>query len=793
MEKLLLIAEKPSLRRELEATYNAHRSDIPYDITFANVRGHVCRLLEPKEYSDWEDTKWKDYDLPLIPKTWKLGIIPDTYSLYKDIKNLLKTNKFDGIIAAEDPEREGNYIHYLMETHMGISHMKTYRIWLNGGLTDDAILDAYLNMTDFHNDDVQKRLTDAAVLRGRYDWLLGMNLTIGCTVKYNNLMNIGRVKAPVINMVYQNSMAIDNFASKTSYNLVAEMKDAFDATLIESTSVLTPIKFDTEKDAMNLTTKMTKKCKVVDFKKETTTTYAPKLFKLATVQIEAGKKFGYSPDKTLSIVQSLYEKKLVSYPRTGCEYISTSIASSLSTLLRPISVFNDLDVVLKTVKPSDIAKVKSIKKYTNDIEVKKDAHTAILPTTKIPNLSSLSVEEINILHLIYSQLLAILLPPLVEEKTSIILDDNGYIFKANGKKVINKGYTNFTKTSIIDTIIPDFKVGDVLNVNTYRADEKVTTPPKRFTQSSLIDDMNHASKYVTDAGLKKILVEVEGIGTAATQAEIVKAIIREGYVEEKKGKGKEPNLYITPKGKFYCETLKDYSFLNPGFVAQMEAKLKAVSDGDLSFNDCQNEMLSYLKSTLKEIETSKAVTFNENKNQYGTSYICPDCGKPINSLKYGYSCSGYKEGCKFQIPKVIAKKTLTEAQIDKIFKTGKTGVISGFESKTGNKFKAILKLDNSEGTSKLIFDFNVEEKDLKSEHHCPFCNGMMASDRFAWKCNCGFSVSYEVCGHKFTEKDLNELLTKGETKKYPMKNKVGKNFSAGLKLDKLNKKTELKF
>ena len=792
MEKLLLIAEKPSLKAELETVYNAHRGEIPYDITFANVRGHVCRLLEPKEYPDWEDTKWKDYDLPLVPNSWKIGTIKDNYKFYKNIKDILKNNHFDGIIAAEDPEREGNYIHYLMEQHMGISHMKTYRIWLNEGLTEDAILKAYLNMVDFHVDDFQKNLTDSAILRGRYDWLLGMNLTVECTVKYGDLMNIGRVKAPVINMVYQNSMAIDNFASKTSYNLVAEMKDVFDATLIESMSALTPIKFDTEKDAMDLTAKLSKKCKVVDFKKEITTTYAPKLFKLATVQIEAGKKFGYSPDKTLSIVQSLYEKKLVSYPRTGCEYISTSIASSLSSLLRPLSAFSDLDVVLKTVKPSDIAKVKSIKKYTNDAEVKKDAHTAILPTTKVPNLSSLSTEETNVLHLIYAQLLAILLPPLVEEKTAIVFDDNGYIFKANGKKVLDKGYTDFTKTSITDTIIPEFKVGDVLDVKSYRADEKVTTPPKRFTQSSLIDDMNHASKYVTDAELKKILVEVEGIGTAATQAEIVKSIIREGYVEERKGKGKEPNLYITDKGKFYCETLKDYSFMNPGFVAQMEAKLKAVSDGELLFNDCQNEMLEYLKSTLVEINSSTGAKFSKNNGNTATEYICPDCGKPLNDTKYGYSCSGYKEGCKFKVPKVIAGKTLTATQIKKLLTTGQTDAISGFVSKAGKKFDAPLSLKKENGVTQVSFDFD-RTHEMKQDYLCPTCSEPITPDRYAWTCRCGFSMSYEVCGHKFKEKDLSDLIGTGKTNKYKMTSKAGKKFEAYIAYNKDTGKCELKF
>lgn len=793
MEKLLLIAEKPSLRRELEATYNAHRGEIPYDITFVNVRGHVCRLLEPKEYSDWEDVKWKDYELPLIPKPWKIGTIPENYSLYKSVKDALKADKYDGIIAAEDPEREGNYIHYLMETHMKFSHMKTYRIWLNDGLTDDAILKAYLNMTDLHTDTVQKRLTDAAILRGQYDWLLGMNLTIGCTVKYNNLMNVGRVKAPVINMVYLNSMAIDNFASKTSYNLMAETKDKFDATLIESVSELTPVKFDNKIAALDITTKLSHKGKVVDYHNEKATTYAPKLFKLSTIQIEAGKRFGYSPDKTLNIVQQLYEKKLVSYPRTGCEYISSSIASMLSTFIAPLNAFSDLASVLKTVKPADIAKIKSIKKYTNDAEVKKDAHTAILPTSKKPNLASLSVEETNILHMIYSQLLAILLPPLIEEKSSVIFDDNGYIFRATGKKVLDKGYTDFTKAVITEIELPVYKIGDIVEVTSYRADEKVTVPPKRFTQSTLIEDMNHASKYVTDAELKKILVEVEGIGTPATQAAIVKSIIKEGYVEERKGKGKAPNLYITEKGKFYCETLKDYSFMNPGFVAQMESKLKAVSDGDLSFNECQTEMIQYVKDTLKEIHSSKNAAFSGTTNTQTSAYMCPDCGKPMNLFDFGYSCSGYKEGCQFKVPRIIAGKKLTDVQIDKLFKDGKTNVISGFASKSGNKFKAALKIERNDNASKVVFDFDSDKKELKSEHNCPCCRGIMQADKYAWKCSCGFAVSYEVCGHKFTERDLADLLSNGETKKYSMKSKSGNKFEAKLVLDKENKKTQFKF
>lgn len=705
MEKLLLIAEKPSLRRDLEKTYNSHKNEIPYEIVFTNLVGHCCRLMEPKEYAEWEDTKWKDLNLPMIPKTWKVGVIPNMKSVYSTIIKTFKSGNFDGIIAAEDPEREGNYIQYLLEQEAGLNKVKTYRIWLNEGLTDDAILKAYQNMTDFHNDETQKRLTDAAILRGRNDWLLGMNLTVGSTVKFGTLLNVGKIKSCVINMVYLNSMAIDNFIPTTNYNLISEF-DTFSAINIDLEDKASPVKYITEKDALNVAAKIGNKFKVIDSTEETVKTYAPKLYKLSTIQSDAGKLYGYTPDETLEIIQSLYDNKLLTYPRTGCDAISTSIAKTLPTLLNSVKAFPDLKAALTSVSSADISKIAKIAKYTNDAAVKKDAHTAILPTSKIPNISALSDKEKNILYLVYSRLVAICYPPLIEKKKSILLDNNGYIFKANGKTILDKGYINFTKQKITETELPDFSIGEELTNLKYRVEEKITTPPTRYTQSTLIDDMNNAQKFVTDNSFKKILTEIEGIGTPATQAPIIKEIIKDGYVDLKKGKSKELQLYISEKGKFYCETLKGLSILNPAFVAEMEINLKRVSDGDASFNECEKYMIEYLNTLLNEINSKPNVNIPQNNFAPSESIgKCPDCGKAIVKRNWGYGCSGYKEGCKFGISNEYSSKKISESQVKKLLNKGITDTINGFKGTKG-EFSMKLKLCKENGITKVKYCFD---------------------------------------------------------------------------------------
>lgn len=247
MKKYLFIAEKPSLMREVEKTYKKNKKEIDSivgEIDFISLSGHVCRLLKPDEYSEW-NTKWADIDLPMIPKVFKIGAMDDKKKMVKDIKDKLKSTKYDGIIVGTDSDVEGNGIYYLLEKHLSLSKMQALRFYEND-MTEKALLESLKTLTDYHTNPRDVHMTEAFKIRSHMDWLIGMNFSVGFSVKSGFTMRVGRVKAPTLKLVYDNSKDIDEFIPHTDYELQASYKEGFDGTYINADG---NVRFKTEEDA----------------------------------------------------------------------------------------------------------------------------------------------------------------------------------------------------------------------------------------------------------------------------------------------------------------------------------------------------------------------------------------------------------------------------------------------------------------------------------------------------------------------------------------------------------------
>lgn len=709
IKKYLLIAEKPSLMRECRNTYFNHRKEIPYNIDFVALSGHVCGYAEPREYPNW-NVKWAELTLPLIPDTWKVNVNPDKSKVVSDIKKLISNNSYDGFICATDADREGNLIYHLLETKLKLTKKETLRLWVHD-LTDEKILEAFLNMVDLHKNQKQKNLTLASVLRSRFDWEIGMNITIAATVKSNMEMKVGRVKSPTLKLIYDNSMAIDNFVPKTTYELLSEYDKGFSGVYVDEKYV--PVEFLKKQEAIDFLAKnFNTSAKVERVERKTVKTNAPQLYKLSDIQIEASKKFGYSPQKTLDLVQSLYENhKIVSYPRCDCRYVSLSITNDFQKFIDNVSSIPEFKAVAKSITTNQINDVKNNSKYVNDKEVNKNSHTALLPTTKKPVLTDLSEDETNVLKMIYSRFLSIFLPPLIEEMTTIITNNNGFKFKSTGKVVIDKGYTDFIQKKSVDTLLPKVNEGDILSVKEIISKDKTSSPPVRLTDGTLIEEMTNIGKYVEDKELRQILKETKGIGTQATRAKIISDLIKDGYVDTKKTK-KTNQLYISDKGKTYIENLKDFDIIMPELTALWEDKLQKVEIGEYDAVTFNNEMLSYLKEIIKDISKIKMnKATNPDRKVLGS---CPRCGKDIIEGKKAYGCMGFKDDpkCSFSIWKDNSffssqGKKLTPTIIEKILKdkNHKT-LVKGFKSKKGNKYDATVVLeDTGSGFANLKIEF----------------------------------------------------------------------------------------
>lgn len=340
--RYLFIAEKPSLMRDVRSCYQNHMSEIKKSvgtIDFVALAGHACRNGEPNDYEEWNN-KWENISYPMIPSHWIIKPIQDKRSILKNIKE--KASSYDGIIVGTDSDTEGYGIYYLIEQHLGLQHMKALR-FMEHSLTDKEILKSLLTMTDYHTDPVHVRYTQSFLLRSRADWLYGMNATRLATSKTGKLLTIGRVKAPTLKLVYDNSMAIENFKPETYYQLQADY-GTFKAIMIEQDGK--PSKFKTPNPNLRIPLEGI----VYDKKEVVTKTHAPKLYDLSSLQMDAGQMFGYTPKQTLELVQSLYERhKVISYPRTQCRYVSSEKAKEFPSMLEKMAVFQEFAPYLKLV------------------------------------------------------------------------------------------------------------------------------------------------------------------------------------------------------------------------------------------------------------------------------------------------------------------------------------------------------------------------------------------------------------------------------------------------------------
>lgn len=708
MQKLLLIAEKPSLMRDLQAVYKTHRKEIPYLIDFTALSGHICGLAQPNDYSGWEG-KWQDVPLPLIPETWQIKVLDTKKDMYKKIRDMIKNGNYDGYICATDADREGNLIFHLLETKMKLKGT-ILRLWVHD-LTEPAILDSFKQMVPLHTDAFQRHLTDASVLRSKMDWLVGMNATRAATLRSGMLMNVGRVKAPTLKLVYDNSMAIANFKPSTSYGVETQYAEGFPGSLFDGEKI---VYYEKKAEAEAVLKQLGNTARVEKLTKEKKQQAAPQLYKLSDLQIDANKQFGYSPEETLSLVQSLYEThKLVSYPRCDCRYISTELAKKAHSFIDAILSIPELTKAKNAIQNDRVTGIISNKRYVNDTEVNKNSHTALMPTGLKPDMSKLPADERNILLMIYKRFLSLFLKPIEYEKTTVITDNNGYKFQTSGRIILEKGFSALFEKDLSETVLPTLKEGQILPVQENNISEKTTTPPKRLTEGDLIKAMEEISKYIDDKKLKTVMKDTKGIGTPATRGAIISELIKGGFIESRTTK-KVAQLYISDTGKSYIENLKNFDIVSPERTAIWESELKSVEQGEMDSAVFEKEMLDFTKDITKQIMSA---SMNRPALQREVVGVCPRCGRDVVEGKQAYGCIGYKcdPPCKFTIwksNKLLESqgKRLTKAMVKSLLKSGKCSVKGLTSAKSGKKYDADFYLDDTGTWVNLKMEFSQKKK-----------------------------------------------------------------------------------
>ena len=511
----LVLAEKPSLMRAIEGAYK-DGGPFPFDLDFAAFHGHLMRQAEPAEYNPKWAPPYKAEDLPLIPEPFKY--LPDDVPSVNKIMTKIRNGKYDFLVNACDAEREGEHIFWSFYEANNLK-LPVKRLWCSTTLKADLVV-ALHNLRDASD---FQHLRAASFFRAQFDWLAGMNFSRAISLKTHSTANIGRVVTPTLKMVVDRELEIQNFVPQSFYEIVVKMKkgdDFLGAVLVPPE--LKQTRFSDEKAATAAQAGLGKTGSVESVTAKRTVNKAPTLYSTTELQKDANKYYKFRASKTDSVAQDLYEAGLISYPRTSCRFLPTSMVAEIPKLLKPLEKFPELAIALKMATPAAIAKATTGKDYIDDAKL--TDHHAIIPTTAVFDPSTLGEDQKKIYLLVAKRFLSIFLPPYVVESTTVIVDSNGQKVKAAGKTVVDMGFSILYPYKGKDVILPPLKKGDEVAIAGSSIREGSTKPPDRYTDKTLLDAMANAGKFVSSAEQRAILREAEGIGTSATRSDILKKL-----------------------------------------------------------------------------------------------------------------------------------------------------------------------------------------------------------------------------------------------------------------------------
>lgn len=791
--KALLIAEKPDLMRHIRDAYD--RKGHPDDISFKSFIGHTMGLQMPGDYTEeWSKRSMKI--LPMIPKKFVYVPTADKEKVYKELKKEVLSGKYDYVINACDPGREGQHIFWSFYDATGCK-LPVKRIW-HADLTVEELSRALNNLLD-ENSPRLSNMKDASKLRAYFDWLVGMNYSSGFSLVANSNISAGRVMTPTLQIIVDRELEILNFKSKPFYQVEGNFGQ-YSGQYHENEN---DGKFDTKKDADAFLKSLGKTGEITFVEMKKQSRKAPQLFSLQTLQTEASKQFGYSMSETLAITQSLYEKKVVSYPRTDSAYLTSSIAKDFSGMLKPLLLVPEIKDSIATVMKDTpaLTRVGKDKMYVDDKKV--TDHYAITPTKKEPNLASFSDKQKNIYTLIAKRFLAIFLPPLVTNKTRIVTTvDKKHDFVSNGSVLVSKGFSELYNYNPKDQDLPAVKKGDVVTAKGYKLLEKKTTAPSRYTDGTLGTAMENAGKFVNKADLKAVLKDSKGIGTPATRGSIVDKLARKNMMGYRK-----KVIYATDYGISLIQALNGHDVTSVEMTAEWEGKLRDVEDGKLTSIQFYKDMVEYITQSTEDIKKmSLTVKGGEKKTASGSFGevigACPTCGGEVKVGKNFYMCENYKKTCNFILGKKFLEASISKTEMKKILSGKETKVLKLKGKKA--PFDAKLKYNPTKKEIEFVFDSSKPSKSSSSTGNRTFkaadtglknsAGEKITEDKFNYYLDAkNYKVAKQIWGVTLTQKDVIALFD-GKTlpeKEFTWKN--GKPSKAKLYLDASKKTTAFQF
>ncbi len=699
---ILIIAEKPSLGRNIAAGLGDFRRRDGYlendKCIISWAFGHLFSLADIENYNPRPDggRKWTMDNLPCFPKKFEYELRKENGNVdsgvqkqFKILEMLCNRNDVDTIVNAGDADREGEIIVRTCIEKALKAPKKLKRLWLPDQ-TPETVRAAFEEMKD---DGEYDNLASEGYARTYIDWLYGVNLTRLATLKTGTLLRVGRVIVPIVKAIYDRDMAIKNFVPEKYYSIAS--KEETNGEVVELQSKL---KFDGSKynDALAACTDYNSNDAIVQSVKRKKDNISPgKLYSLSKLQNVLGKKYKMSMAQSLEIVQKLYENGYLTYPRTNSEYLATAEKGKVKKILDNCAALG-YPVVFKDKKTIfDDSKIES--------------HSAITPTYKIPDKSKLSEAEMQVYSTVFRRFIAVFCAEeCIAERVEITINVGELeTFILKGLLIKEKGWMKYDDASQKDKLLPNLKKGDKVNTN-FKPCEKETSPPKHYTIETLNNYLKNPFREekaaaedtvgADDAEEYRAMFEGVELGTEATRTGIIDNARKSGYIQLKK------DVYtILPDGIYLVESLERMSISMDKYkTSEMGKALKRVFRGEMKIADSvklATEEISRYFTPGGELPLEEDTDIGFFGDAVGK---CPLCGSDVKRNKYGYGCSGYKNGCKFNVSAYICNRAISKRNVELMLKEGRTSVIRGFVSnKSGKSFDAALKIDGE----RCVFDF----------------------------------------------------------------------------------------
>ncbi|MBU9358298.1 DNA topoisomerase III [Burkholderia multivorans] len=803
MSKALIIAEKPSVANDIARALGGFTKHDEYfesdEYVLSSAVGHLLEIAAPEEY-EVKRGKWSFAHLPVIPPHFDLNPIAKSESRLKVLTKLMKRKDVDRLINACDAGREGELIFRLIVQHAK-AKQPVQRLWLQS-MTPQAIRDGFAHL---RSDADMQPLADAARCRSEADWLVGINGTRAMTA-FNSkgggffLTTVGRVQTPTLSIVVEREEKIRRFVPRDYWEVKAEFACAagfyegkwFDPKF--KRDEFDPEKRDSRLWSLPAAETIVAACRdqvgMVSEESKPSTQLSPLLFDLTSLQREANSRFGFSAKNTLGLAQALYEKhKVLTYPRTDARALPEDYIGTVKSTLEMLKESHNYLPHAKQVL--DKGWVKPNKRIFDNSKI--SDHFAIIPTLQAPK--SLSEPEQKLYDMVVKRFLAVFFPAAEYRVTTRITEVAGHHFKTEGKVLVEPGWLQVYGRDAegADANLVQVQKDEKVKTDEIAAVALVTKPPARYSEATLLSAMEGAGKLVEDDELREAMA-AKGLGTPATRAAIIEGLLGEKYLVRE---GRE--LIPTAKAFQLMTLLRGLGVKEltaPELTGEWEYKLSQMERGNLGRDAFMQEIA---RMTQQIVKRAKEYDSDTIPGDYATLETpCPNCGGQVKENYRRFACTK----CDFSISKIPGSRQFEIAEVEELLQKKEIGPLSGFRSKMGRPFSAILKLtfDDEIKNYKLEFDFGQDQggdegeaPDFSAQEPvgtCPKCKGRVFEHGMSYVCEhsvanpktCDFRSGKVILQQEITREQMAKLLADGRTDLLPnfKSSRTGRNFKAYL-------------